>query len=101
MRVVLGAVFKRGRAKARRYYAATSEPLAEKFDKAVKEVIRTIAQRNGGDHVGTHGYPCRRCSPFPYLVYYRITGDSLRILGVIHEGRHPDFLRRELEDRPD
>jgi hypothetical protein len=68
------------------------------LDAQVQGVIRVIANRKGGDHVGPHGHPCRRCSPFPYLVYYRITGETLYILGFIHERRHPDYLRRALKD---
>lgn len=101
MKVVLGAVFKQARAKARKHYAGISRLCVDNFDRHVTEAIRTIMERKGGDHVGPHGFPCRRCSPFPYLVYYRIAGETLFILGLVHERRHPDHLRRGLEDSPD
>jgi hypothetical protein len=31
------------------------------------------------------------------VVYYEIEGDSLYILGLVHERRHPDYLRENLE----
>jgi hypothetical protein len=84
VKVVLSAFFKRGRLQARRYYAGISRGLVDELDDQVQGVIRVIANRKGGDHIGPHGHPCRRCSPFPYLVYYRITGETLYILGFIH-----------------
>jgi hypothetical protein len=101
VKIVLGAVFKRGLRKARKDYAGISQRRADDLHQQVKEVIRTIVQRKGGDHVGPHGFPCRRCSPFPYLVYYRIEAEKLFILGLIHERRHPDYLRRGLEESTD
>jgi hypothetical protein len=96
VKVVLGAFFRRGRLQARRYYARRSERLVDEFDDEVQAIIRVIAERKGGDHVGPHGHPCRRCPSFPYLVYYRIVGETLYILGVINERRHPDYLRRHV-----
>ena len=75
-------------------------PATERFPNAsaeiherVKEVVRTIIARNGGDHVGPHGFPCRACRPFPYAVCYLIEKDSLHVLGLVHDRRHPDFLK--------
>jgi len=35
---------------------------------------------------------------FPYGIYYRIEGNSIRILVVKHHRRHPDYWRRRLEE---
>jgi hypothetical protein len=96
VKVVLGAVFKRHRLQARRYYAGMSERLVDELDEQVQEIIRVIAKRKGGDHVGPHGHPCRRCRSFPYLVYYRTAGETLYLLGFVHERRHPDYLRGDV-----
>jgi plasmid stabilization system protein ParE len=101
VKVVFNAEARQDLREARRYYARASQSRANDFDDQVKEVVRTIVQRKGGDHVGAHGFPCRRCSPYPYLVYYRILRGTLEILGVVHERRHPDYLRRELDESAD
>jgi plasmid stabilization system protein ParE len=35
---------------------------------------------------------------FPYGVYYRVSGDGIRILVVKHHKRHPDYWRYRLDD---
>jgi hypothetical protein len=90
--------FKQELLQAESRYAEISERLGGDFHERVKESIRVVIKRKGGDHVGPHGFPCRKCRPFPHLVYYQIEGDTLYVLGVVHEGRHPDFLRRGLEE---
>lgn len=35
---------------------------------------------------------------FPYVIYYRILPDHLRILAVKHHSRHPDYWRHRLSD---
>jgi len=52
-----------------------------------------VVRWQGGDHVGPHGFPCRRCRPFPFLLYYHIEADTLHVLGLVHERRHPNFLK--------
>jgi plasmid stabilization system protein ParE len=101
VKVVFNADSRQDFRKARKHYAGISQRRVDDFDHQVKEVIRTIIERKGGDHVGPHGFPCRRCPPYPYLVYYRIAGETLLILGLVHERRHPDHLRRDLEGSTD
>lgn len=31
---------------------------------------------------------------FPYYIFYRIDGKTIRIAGIIHSSRSPDFIRR-------
>ena len=99
MKVVFNAASKRDLRRAIKYYADTSLKRADALRAQVKEVVQTITRRRGGDHVGPHGLPCRRCTPFPYPVYYYIEGETLFILGLVHERRHPDYLRRDPKDR--
>jgi hypothetical protein len=93
MRVVFSTGFKADLLEAETRYGAISERLASELHERVKEVVRTIIARNGGDHVGAHGFPCRACRPFPYLVCYQIENDVLHVAGLVHERRHPDFLK--------
>ena len=98
MRIVLGTGVKTDLAEAERYYAAISPDLGTDFRAQAADAVRTIAARQGGDHVGPHGFRCRRCVRFPYLIYYEIEGDVLRVLGIVHERKHPDYLKLRLDE---
>lgn len=98
MRVVFSSVFKGDLLEAETRYAAISPKLGDDFHERAKEAVRTIIVRNGGDHVGPHGFRCRKCRPFPYLVYYEFDGEILYVLGIVQERKHPDSLKKALED---
>jgi len=93
MKVVFSSLFKSDLAEAEEKYALISPKLADDFHARVKENIRAIVRWQGGDHVGPHGHPCKHCRPFPYLLYYEMEGDTLHIIGIVHERRHPSYLR--------
>ena len=97
MTVRFSSVFKSHLLEAEEKYATISPKLGEDFHLRVIEAVRTIVVRSGGDHVGPHGFPCRKCRPFPYLVYYEIEGDDLFFLGMVQERRHTDYLKAELQ----
>ena len=96
MSVRFSSVFKRDLIEAGARYAAISLKLGDDFHARVKEAVRTILIRHGGDHIGPHGFRCRKCMPFPYLVYYEFEGEELFVLGLVQERRHPDYLKGEL-----
>lgn len=98
MRVVFSSLFKQDLLDAETRYAHISPRLADDFHARVKEAIRTVILWHGGDHVGPHGFPCRKCRPFPFFVYYRIEAETLYVLGIVHERRHPDYLHKKLGD---
>lgn len=98
MRVVFSSVFKQDLLEAEARYASVSAKLGDDFHERAKEAVRTIILRRGGDHVGPHGFRCRKCRPFPYLLYYEIAGDALYVLGLVQERRHPDHLKKRLAD---
>ena len=97
MKVVFSELFKGDLLAASERYEAISPRLAEDFSGRVKAAVRTILRWEGGDHVGPHGYPCRRCHPFPYLLCYQIEGGTLYVLGLVHERRNPDHLKKRLQ----
>lgn len=43
---------------------------------------------------GERGVRKARLRNFPYAVYYRAAGEELRILGVTHHARKPEFARK-------
>jgi hypothetical protein len=100
MTVRFSSTFKADLLQEETRYAAISERLGHDFHERVKEAVRVIVRRRGGDHNGPHGFPCRKCRPFPFLVYYQIEGDDLYMLGLVHERRHPEYLKNKLVDDP-
>lgn len=96
MTVRFSSVFKRDLLEAEAGYAAISPKLGDDFHARVKEAVRTIIVRGGGDHVGPHGFRCRKCRPFPYFLYYELDAEHLFVLGLVQERKHPDYLKSEL-----
>lgn len=94
MRAVFSSRFKADLAKEEAKYEAASPNLGKRLRKRVAEEAKEIIRKNGGDHIGPHGHPCRRPSPFPYYIYYAIRGDTLYFLALVHERRHPHFLKQ-------
>ncbi len=78
-------------------YRDSSDRLASAFRERVAGQTREVIRWQGGDHVGPHGFPCRRTRPFPFYIYYFIKGDVIYFLGLVHERRHPDFLKGQLK----
>jgi hypothetical protein len=77
-------------------YRLVSERLASGFKERVAGQAREIIKWQGGDHVGPHGFPCRRTTPFPFYVCYSVVGDTIYFLGLVHERRHPNFLKKRM-----
>jgi hypothetical protein len=74
-------------------YRDVSQRLASAFRERIAGQAREIIKWGGGDHVGPHGFPCRRTKPFPFYIYYKVQGDTVFFLGLVHERRHPGFLK--------
>ena len=96
MRVIFNSLFKRDFLDEETRYREISPRLGEEFRNRVEEATRAVIRWEGGGHVGPHGFPCRNCRPFPFLVYYVIEGNTLYFLALVHERRHPDYLKRKM-----
>jgi hypothetical protein len=92
MKVVFSTAFKRDLLEAEVHYNEISKRLCEDFRLRVQETALLIERQEGGDHVGPHGFPSRKCRPFPYIVYYQKSESVIYILALIHEKRHPEYL---------
>lgn len=97
MNGVFSSQFRADLAREESRYAEISERLAGAFRERVAGQSREVIRWCGGDHVGPHGFPCRRTKPFPFFIYYQVQGDTIYFLGLIHERRHPDFLKQLME----
>ena len=96
MKAVFSSLFKSDLLEEAERYDAISLRLGQEFRGRVEEAARAVIHWNGGDHVGPHGYPCRRCRPFPFLVYYQIESDTIYFLALVHERRHPEYLQQKM-----
>ena len=94
MKVIFSRQFQVDLLKEEINYREISERLASAFRERVAGQTREVIRWKGGDHLGPHGFPCRRTRPFPFYIYYQIQGDTLYFLGLVHERRHPDFLKK-------
>lgn len=99
MKIVFSSFFKQGLLEEETRYASISPRLGDDFHARVKDAVRVVVKWKGGDHVGPHGFPCRRCRPFPHLLYYHVENETLYVLGLVHERRHPDYLRKNLGEK--
>lgn len=99
MKLIFSSFFKQGLLEEETRYASISPRLGDDFHARVEDAVRVVIKWKGGNHVGPHGFPCRRCRPFPYLLYYQIENETLYVLGLVHERRHPDYLRENLGEK--
>lgn len=93
MKAVFGIRFKTDLLEVEELYSQISPRLAGSLRERIAGQVREIVRWGGGDHVGPHGFPCRRTKPFPYYIYYKIEGDTIYFLSLVHERRHPHFLK--------
>jgi toxin ParE1/3/4 len=71
-----------------RYLAAENPPAAQKFVERIEEMRKLLREHPG---IGRR-IPRRRLRrfplhPFPYLIYYEISGRTVRIVRVWHSAR--------------
>jgi hypothetical protein len=78
-------------------YGEISDRLGCELRERVAGQAREIIRRQGGDHVGPHGFPCRRTKPFPFFICYAVRNDTIYFLALVHERRHPDFLKNRVK----
>ena len=97
MKAVFSSRFKSDLLAAEEKYRDISDRLAGELRERIAGQSREIIRWNGGDHAGPHGFPCRRTKPFPFYIYYEVRNDTIWFLGLVHERRHPDFLKHRTE----
>lgn len=93
MKTVFSIEFKKTLAEAEMRYAQISPRLASALRERIAGQVREVIKWGGGDHAGPHGFPCRRAKPFPYYIYYKVEGETIYFLSLVHERRHPHFLK--------
>ncbi|MDX2158595.1 MAG: type II toxin-antitoxin system RelE/ParE family toxin [Hyphomicrobiaceae bacterium] len=84
---------------AREWYEGEREGLGSAFLDEVEAALERIGERPGGYAIA-HGDARRALvRRFPYTIYFRIRGDQVRILAVIHQARDPRVWQRRVRER--
>ncbi len=79
-----------------RFYEGQLEGLGEYFVESLWSDILSL-RLYGGIHAIHHGYHRLLSKRFPYVVYYHVEDDVVRIRAVLDCRRNPDSLRDRLK----
>jgi addiction module RelE/StbE family toxin len=79
---------------AREWYERQRPGLGTAFVEAFQELVARIER--SPELYGLVYNSVRRCKlrRFPYVVYYRVRGNRIEILTLLHGGRNPEIWRR-------
>ena len=80
-------------AEARDWYEGQREGLGIEFLTAVEKVFAYVSEFPESYAVEYRAVRRAGMRRFPYVVYYRIKGDTVEILAVLHGRRHPRVWR--------
>jgi plasmid stabilization system protein ParE len=82
-------------AEAYGWYETQQEGLGVQFLNAIERSFQRIAKKPSLYPIVLRGARRTLIRGFPYSIFFRVLGDEVRILGVIHQHRHPkDWIRR-------
>jgi plasmid stabilization system protein ParE len=79
------------------WYEAQQAGLGVQFLNAVDRNFQRIAEKPGLYPIVLRGARRALMRGFPYSIFFRVLGDEARILGVIHQHRHPKGWMRRLQ----
>jgi len=74
-----------------KYYAEISPPLADEFENEVKLIVSQAANNPLRFHPTDRGFRRANLRRFPYHVLYEARDNSIRVMHVRHNKRHPDY----------
>lgn len=82
---------------ARDWYNEQREGLGDELLNALKSTIELVFQFPGAFSRAHKGYRVASLEKFPYAIIYRYDAAELRVAGVFHTARGPDFWRGRLK----
>ena len=91
MEVSYHPLVKRDMAEALRYYHAVTAKLADEFEAEARSAINRAAEHPLQFHLVEKGIRRINLPRFPYHVLYDIRGESMRVMLIRHNKRHPDY----------
>ena len=78
-------------AEALHYYRQIAPRLADEFRNELRQIILRASENPGRFHPTGNGFRRANLPRFPYHVLYEVRDESLRVMLVRHNKRHPDF----------
>jgi plasmid stabilization system protein ParE len=81
---------------AYRWYEAQRIGLGREFLDQIEASLLRIALRPENYPIALRDARRALVQRFPYSVYYRMRGDQVRVVAVIHQNRHPKAWRRRV-----
>lgn len=75
------------------WYESHREGLGEEFRDAVGVTLSRLLARPESYAPGYRGLRRAVVRRFPYGVYFRVTGDVVLVIGIIHLKRHPSVAK--------
>ena len=94
MRLRYRAVAKLDILEAREWYGAHSSALEERFVGALANTLTTVLAHPRAFPEVEPQIRRTLVPSFPYVVYYRLTPDAVKVLAVLHTSRHPSAWKR-------
>jgi plasmid stabilization system protein ParE len=86
-------------AQALDWYDAQQPGLGRRFVNAVNECFEQIAAVPLAHGVVEEDVRTASVAVFPYKVYYRVVGNEIAVVAVLHASRNPDvWLKRTMRD---
>jgi toxin ParE1/3/4 len=94
-RVVIESAAKAELRKARRWYEKRQSGLGEQLlNEALQGLERIERDELIGIRYAATRFRFHRLRRFPYLIYYEILPDRLRVVAIAHERRRPGYWQR-------
>jgi len=76
---------------ALKFYSEISSRLADEFNAEVRDLIARAADNPLRFHPVDRGFRRANLRRFPYHVLYEVRADSIRVMHLRHNRRHPDY----------
>jgi len=96
MEIIYHPLVKRDVIEALRYYHHISPRLADEFHGELRITIARAAEQPAKFHPVGHDFRRANLQRFPYHVLYDVRPNSIRVMVVRHNKRHPDYgMNRE------
>jgi hypothetical protein len=83
--------------KSAKFYDRKVHGLGDRFLTEFERAITTIAQAPGRWRIVQDDIRRFVMKNFPFALYYRIEGETIRVLVVKHHSRHPDYWKYRLK----
>ena len=94
MEVKYHPLVKRDITEALKYYHGISQRLADEFEAEVRSAVEKVAQNPIRFHLVEKGFRRANLPRFPYHLLYEVHSESVRVMLVRHNKRHPDYGMR-------